>query len=277
MFSYDPRLVHMYDGGMIRAAKASSRWTVNTRPSYDIGFRNSGRIKSYLDGLELITEKHQLPTHVPFALRSLDLLGDEPGMFFLKPSHPYIGSGKMISYGTAEEISRIRRPKTFMVGKSLHEIRHWVIQADEGSSPRFDYRHYTAIFYKPGSMMVLHSKSCIKRVAPPGSPITNLSESLKLGHTGLMEVVVVEGIRDVAARCLECIEMKPVVGESGFVLLGFDILPDLRIIEVNSSPTLLYGTESLPEVFGSLLWNDLLDIAFPMFFKGEKGELSHWD
>lgn len=100
----------------------------------------------YLDGLENITIKHNLPIYSRYAISEVNFKDLSPStLVIVKPSHPYVGSGEEIIIGRFDEVV-IPEPvfdrghlKRYIVQPLLMATRLW-------NGRRFDLRLYSAIY-----------------------------------------------------------------------------------------------------------------------------------
>ena len=261
------------------------------------GFVGFGGVSSDIDHsvkIDLI-EKHKLTSPYGIETTQIDLwIGDgrieKDGIWFVKPSDGYIGSGKMIQVGDAEKITKISNslPTSFRVGGSEFPLSRdkWIVQRAIKPPLRdgkaWDVRHFAILVTMNGRAIVYSRSRGVGRMSVKPydtsdvtSMITNVSINEGLdGYSSEMHLFEVMSpvFTDIVVSTLrgqvKHDKLKPTA-----MVLGFDSIQDegnaWHLIEVNASPYMGGGDKGgVEEAEVSLVWKALFDDVYPSLLHG---------
>ncbi len=141
----------------------------------------------YIDGHECFTNKKLLPNFSSFAISEFE--EETSKLWISKPSHPYVGSGKLIKIGTKESL---KSRGVEILGKNT--IDTWVLQPLRENllfwdgKKKFDIRFHVLIYSNKGKINCLinkygYGRKCVNIYDPindVSSAITNISFQEKI-------------------------------------------------------------------------------------------------
>lgn len=294
---------HNY-GKIINELASKYNWVLTRRKVADLSNKNSqSTIKCYLDGMEIITLKHNLANLIKdenysietHSLEDFEETKNNKTIYFVKPSHEYVGSGKSI-YITNE-------PKKLILDKSLK----WIVQKEIKPSlylnNKWDIRHYALVLYNKNKVNFFMFKDCLARLNPlvyskgnEDSQLTNISitETFKEYSSEKHMIKCHDSYFDKLKPMVYGLLLKaseyatPVKEEIGYLILGFDTMfsnnvPNLKklspleepsdkfypvLIEVNAQPS-MEVSNTVEGIISQEFWKSLLTIAFPSILKNK--------
>ena len=263
-------------------------WTYVDRQGLDNSNRNGSDVVWYLDGSEQFTLKHLLTTVSSYAIKELDANDyyndrNEPtrAMMIQKPSHPYIGSGQLVTVSdNLEELLGARPLEYRMSGRLLYPINHWIVQPLISpllwAGKKFDCRFYAAVYANKARVGYRSFEYGVARTSvnpynPRGdsaSAITNVSVQERLaGFDAVKNVLLVRDDVQLVDKMVDELLTRSTLttdrDKLHVIILGLDVLIDEqgrpRLIEVNHEPYLevfssgaenFCSLEVVREVFG---------------------------
>jgi|JI10StandDraft_1071094.scaffolds.fasta_scaffold75115_1 hypothetical protein len=236
-------------------------WDFSRIPDLDNSNSNKLRLGWYIDGYENFIQKHLLPIVSSYAITESPLsssVQEKPQLYIQKPSHPFIGSGKLITVSQDREALIKARVKDYKIGGRNYSIEHWIIQPLiqpllwEGR--KFDCRFFGVVF-SIGSKVYATSldfgvaRLCVNKYNPRDDPltaITNISVQEKIpGYNSKDHLLLIRDDTNIVSKILEELivntELFPTENYH-LVVLGFDIMfswdAKPLLIEVNHEPHL---------------------------------------
>lgn len=276
--------------------------TERGRPA-DLDNTNHQQVVWYLDGISQMTVKHQLPTvssvaiaEFPVNLEGEDSLYDDDVelgsdvWWIQKPSHPYIGSGQLVTISRDLHQLIQSRPKYYQLSpKHQIEIDRWVIQpllqTKLWEGRKFDCRFFAIVYAHRNQVNYIcfpygFARICVNRYDPANdanSAITNVSIQDQIpGYQSDIHMPLVRDdinlVETMMSEMVDRLQLETDGDKLHVVILGLDILflPDgtPRLIEVNHEPHLelvkqnnemTCGVEVVRLVFGEMIANFLIN------------------
>lgn len=231
---------------------------------------STSKIKFYLDGTEVLGLKHILPSitfGTKYHIHTLVIrpktqfinYENESETFYKKISHQYIGGG-----------GGVQKVKGGLINFSPLEQNFFnVIQSE--IPKKYDIRSYALLNYTKGKIgLIIFDKAYIRF----GEGITNLlgREDDKTASAFLSEdkiPVCMEAMFEIIKKASSY--FKPKKYETGFVILGFDIILNEfnipKIIEINVPPTLGPLPKEEFEI-GESIFSNVANLVIPNLLKG---------
>ena len=309
-----PRLIYQSNGKITHYGRTIFRhlnqlvpevWMLAYQGSrVDLNNTNDLTVVWRLDGMDDATLKHLLPTVAPsFAIQAVSKKDiststnpEEQILFIQKPSHKYIGSGKLINISSDLDALLKARPRLYYVTPttSPFPIDNWVVQpllpTLLWNDRKFDCRFFSVIYTDGQTLHHVNfpygiGRICVNRYDPlhdVTSAITNVSIQEKIAgyspdlHMPLLkdDINLVDNImKEIVDNIIKNGRIKTMKNKLHVMILGLDILflPNgtPKLIEVNHEPSLeitqsnnemICSNELIRRVFGQII---------PLFLLGQ--------
>ena len=306
-YSIDSNPVPHYGSEMMRVFK-SPTWiqVASSKPSF-ITNRNNGSVVHYLDGMDQISLKANLPLQSKFSIPTHVLTDDRldaisvdvetTGNWFVKPSHPYIGSGRMIMYGSLAKIrdEYRKRQRILKVGRKEFPIDTWVLQPEikpmlwEGR--KWDARFYAVAIYRDHHILVVSfdkgfGRSCVNPYTAGDSKttISNISvqETCSGYDAGKYQFLIEDQASTFNAVVADCFTRNRANfapdDSMGMIILGFDLMYSASgkayLIEVNHEPALNPNVDTVEGRCARIVWDTLSTTLLPLLSSSERFDIA---
>ena len=245
-------------------------------------------LKHFIDGSMSVTLKHLLarntrsyPFAIPYVVKKGDLKSTKK--YIVKPSNPYIGSGKNIEILTGAKVTEDFFNDNYIV-------QELVTNVDLLDERKYDIRHFALVMKRKDIFYVYSGNQGYARLAEQKYSATTSKTSVQLTNISLVEdryddlndfikPIDKKVISTLNAQITDIVlkEVLPtkLVNDSSFdyqmLLLGFDSLvcknkKSFKLIEINDQPGLYYKKKDAENKVTTALFEDLVSTMIPNLF-----------
>ena len=286
------QIVHYLDGldGITLKANLSSgsRFSI---PTHVIDIRKDDKITLPLSLLSpaatCIKDVHTIDEASADVVQAVPIhCNDVTGYWFVKPSHPYVGSGRFIMYGTMQSLEAefAKRPYYIEIGRKSFPIDTWILQPEIKpmlkNGRKWDARFYAVGIYRNGHLLVVSidkgfGRMCVEpyKVGVATTTISNISvqERHQDYDPSQMQFPIddqAETIMNIVRDSFSHIQNDLKLTGRGIIILGYDVMygesGQPYLIEVNHEPTLDPTVQTFEGACAKIVWNLISQTLLPL-------------